>query len=316
MDIKYKKLNQQSKAIIEFFKISFEDFKKINEENLFTAADMFAEEFKPSIEEDFSDRKLEFLAKEGVTNIKKLILMSDEDKAEYLQRVKSVDIDQYKRIEPIVNEKVENFNEDIILYIIEYVERNLYEYVNYVLEQYLTKSILTIYLEKLDRSIKIFIQEFFDDLPFGIKPKNENEFKNLNEYMFEYSIKNIDVVYNSNIIKEFFICEAVEEIDRFFVDVTQKMIIAFYSEFKDLLDNDLRKNLDKNTKKDCYKNSNVYKHRSWNDLEREANNKGYTLKRCHGDHGIYENKDGLIVVIPRGREVGKGLQIRIMKRLS
>ena len=125
MDIKYKKLNQQSKAIIEFFKISFEDFKKINEENLFTAADMFAEEFKPSIEEDFSDRKLEFLAKEGVTNIKKLILMSDEDKAEYLQRVKSGDIDQYKRIEPIVNEKVENFNEDIILYIIEYVERNL-----------------------------------------------------------------------------------------------------------------------------------------------------------------------------------------------
>lgn len=315
MDIKYKKLNQQSKAIIEFFKVSFEDFKKMNEENLFAAADMFAEEFKPSIEESFSNDRLDILAKEGVTNLKKLIVMSDESKIEYLERMKDTDIDEYKRIKPIMDTDIKNFDEDIIIYMIEYVERSLYVFANHVVEQYLTKSILTMYLENLDRNIKDFLQEFFNSLPLGIKPKNEKELKNLSEYMFEYSIKNIDVVYRSNVIKEFFICDAIEEIDKFSQGITQRMIIAFYNEFKDLLNKEIIEDIDEKIE-DNNITSNIYKHRSWNDLEREAKNKGYTLKRCHGDHGIYENKDGLIVVIPRGREIGKGLQIRIMKRLS
>lgn len=315
MDIKYKKLNQQSKAIIEFFKVSFEDFKKMNEENLFVAADMFAEELKPAIEEDFSNDRLDILAKEGVTNLKKLIVMSDESKIEYLERMKDTDIDEYKRIKPIMDTDIKNFDEDIIIYMIEYVERSLYVFANHVVEQYLTKSILTMYLENLDRNIKDFLQEFFNSLPLGIKPKNEKELKNLSEYMFEYSIKNIDVVYKSNVIKEFFICDAIEEIDKFSQGITQRMIIAFYNEFKDLLNKEIIEDIDEKIE-DNNITSNIYKHRSWNDLEREAKNKGYTLKRCHGDHGIYENKDGLIVVIPRGREIGKGLQIRIMKRLS
>lgn len=72
MDIKYKykKLNQQSKAIVEFFKVSYEDFKKISEDNLFSSAEMFAAELKPAIEEDFSNDRLDILAKEGVTNLK------------------------------------------------------------------------------------------------------------------------------------------------------------------------------------------------------------------------------------------------------
>ncbi|EPZ9216582.1 type II toxin-antitoxin system HicA family toxin [Clostridium perfringens] len=315
MDIKYKKLNQQSKAIIEFFKVSFEDFKKMNEENLFVAADMFAEELKPAIEEDFSNDRLDILAKEGVTNLKKLIVMSDESKIEYLERMKDTDIDEYKRIKPIMDTDIKNFDEDKIIYMIEYVERSLYVFANHVVEQYLTKSILTMYLENLDRNIKDFLQEFFNSLPLGIKPKNEKELKNLSEYMFEYSIKNIDVVYRSNVIKEFFICDAIEEIDKFSQGITQRMIIAFYNEFKDLLNKEIIEDIDEKIE-DNNITSNIYKHRSWNDLEREAKNKGYTLKRCHGDHGIYENKDGLIVVIPRGREIGKGLQIRIMKRLS
>lgn len=315
MDIKYKKLNQQSKAIIEFFKVSFEDFKKMNEENLFVAADMFAEELKPAIEEDFSNDRLDILAKEGVTNLKKLIVMSDESKIEYLERMKDTDIDEYKRIKPIMDTDIKNFDEDIIIYMIEYVERSLYVFANHVVEQYLTKSILTMYLENLDRNIKDFLQEFFNSLPLGIKPKNEKELKNLSEYMFEYSIKNIDVVYRSNVIKEFFICDAIEEIDKFSQGITQRMIIAFYNEFKDLLNKEIIEDIDEKIEGNNI-TSNIYKHRSWNDLEREAKNKGYILKRCHGDHGIYENKDGLIVVIPRGREIGKGLQIRIMKRLS
>ncbi|MBS5925448.1 MAG: hypothetical protein KIC43_14695, partial [Clostridium perfringens] len=179
MDIKYKKLNQQSKAIIEFFKVSFEDFKKMNEENLFVAADMFAEELKPAIEEDFSNDRLDILAKEGVTNLKKLIVMSDESKIEYLERMKDTDIDEYKRIKPIMDTDIKNFDEDIIIYMIEYVERSLYVFANHVVEQYLTKSILTMYLENLDRNIKDFLQEFFNSLPLGIKPKNEKELKNL-----------------------------------------------------------------------------------------------------------------------------------------
>ncbi len=318
MDIKYKykKLNQQSKAIVEFFKVSYEDFKKISEDNLFSSAEMFAAELKPAIEEDFSNDRLDILAKEGVTNLKKLVVMSDESKIEYLERMKDTDINEYKRIKPIMDADIENFDESIIIYMIEYVERSLYVFANHVIEQYLTKSILTMYLENLDRNIKDFLQEFFNSLPLGIKPKNEKELKNLSEYMFEYSIKNIDVVYRSNVIKEFFICDAIEEIDKFSQGITQRMIIAFYDEFKDLLNKETIKNVNEKIEENNDTTSGIYKHRSWNDLEKKANDKGYILKRCHGDHGIYENKDGLVVVIPRGRDIGKGLQIRIMKRLN
>lgn len=47
-----------------------------------------------------------------------------------------------------------------------------------------------------------------------------------------------------------------------------------------------------------------------------AKNKGFDLIRCNGDHGIFRNNKGHVVVIPQGRKIGKGLSIKIQKNLN
>ena len=47
-----------------------------------------------------------------------------------------------------------------------------------------------------------------------------------------------------------------------------------------------------------------------------AKNKGFDLIRCNGDHGIFRNNKGHVVVIPQGRRIGKGLSIKIQKNLN
>lgn len=52
------------------------------------------------------------------------------------------------------------------------------------------------------------------------------------------------------------------------------------------------------------------------ELSSLAQDKGYTYERSNGDHAIYKNKDGLVVIIPQGRNIGKGLSIRIQKDID
>lgn len=49
-------------------------------------------------------------------------------------------------------------------------------------------------------------------------------------------------------------------------------------------------------------------------LNKLATDNGFEYIRSKGDHGIYKNKNGL-VVIPQGRSVGKGLSIKIQKSI-
>ena len=49
-------------------------------------------------------------------------------------------------------------------------------------------------------------------------------------------------------------------------------------------------------------------------LNKLAIDNGFEYVRCKGDHGIYKNENGL-VVIPQGRSVGKGLSIKIQKAI-
>lgn len=49
-------------------------------------------------------------------------------------------------------------------------------------------------------------------------------------------------------------------------------------------------------------------------LNKLAVDNGFEYVRCRGDHGIYKNENGL-VVIPQGRSVGKGLSIKIQKAI-
>ena len=53
----------------------------------------------------------------------------------------------------------------------------------------------------------------------------------------------------------------------------------------------------------------------YKELNRLAEVNGYNFVRCSGDHGIFKNDTGKIVIIPQGRSVGKGLSIKIQKDL-
>ena len=55
---------------------------------------------------------------------------------------------------------------------------------------------------------------------------------------------------------------------------------------------------------------NIY---CYKELNRIAIDKGYSKVRQKGDHGIFRKSDGSVVVIPQGRDIGKGLSIRIQK---
>lgn len=62
--------------------------------------------------------------------------------------------------------------------------------------------------------------------------------------------------------------------------------------------------------------SSEFVYRSWKELESIALKAGYEYVRSNGDHGIYTCDKKRFLVIPRGREIGKGLQIAIMKRIQ
>lgn len=55
---------------------------------------------------------------------------------------------------------------------------------------------------------------------------------------------------------------------------------------------------------------------SYKDLNRLAREQGYDKVRQRGDHGIFKRLDGSLVVIPQGRMVGKGLNLKIQKDLA
>lgn len=63
-------------------------------------------------------------------------------------------------------------------------------------------------------------------------------------------------------------------------------------------------------------NEREFKHRSYIELNDIAMRSGYELKRYNGDHGIFENEKGLIVIIPQRNDIGKRLQIKILKTIN
>lgn len=56
--------------------------------------------------------------------------------------------------------------------------------------------------------------------------------------------------------------------------------------------------------------------KSYMELNRLAKKAGYDKVRQKGDHGIFKKLDGTVVVIPQGRAIGKGLNIKIQKDIE
>lgn len=105
------------------------------------------------------------------------------------------------------------------------------------------------------------------------------------------------------------------------------LVLNYYTSFSGILletfktvlyDKNLNNiNFESNTKIDDIPNSQrEYKHRTWRELNSLAVKCGYTMDRYHGDHAIYVNSSGRVVVIPQGRDIGKGLQIAIVKDIE
>lgn len=53
----------------------------------------------------------------------------------------------------------------------------------------------------------------------------------------------------------------------------------------------------------------------YKELNRIAEENGFSYVRCNGDHGIFKSENGM-VVIPQGRSIGKGLSIKIQKNIN
>lgn len=51
-------------------------------------------------------------------------------------------------------------------------------------------------------------------------------------------------------------------------------------------------------------------------LNKLANDNGFSYVRSNGDHGIFRNENGSVVVIPQGRTIGKGLSLKIQKSIG
>lgn len=65
---------------------------------------------------------------------------------------------------------------------------------------------------------------------------------------------------------------------------------------------------------DSSDNKVVYKFLDdYKELNSLAESNGYFYTRSNGSHGIYKNDKGDVVVIPQGRDIGKGLSMRIQK---
>ena len=43
---------------------------------------------------------------------------------------------------------------------------------------------------------------------------------------------------------------------------------------------------------------------------------GYDKVRQSGDHGVFKNLDGKTIVILQGRNIGKGLSLKIQKKIK
>lgn len=73
----------------------------------------------------------------------------------------------------------------------------------------------------------------------------------------------------------------------------------------------------KSTQDDILATKNrIFTHYKYKELNNIAINNGFILNRVSGGHGIFINDSGKIVVIPQGRDIGKGLQIKILKRIG
>ncbi|MGL5066909.1 MAG: type II toxin-antitoxin system HicA family toxin [Sarcina sp.] len=118
-----------------------------------------------------------------------------------------------------------------------------------------------------------------------------------------------------------------DEMDRYFLDIqsfidTNNTIIADYLDNKLHHENLMSTKDDflhwiNETKEDLNTTKNkIFTHYKYQDLNKIAEKNGFKLNRVTGGHGIFINNKGLVTVIPQGHDIGKGLQLKILKSIG
>lgn len=137
------------------------------------------------------------------------------------------------------------------------------------------------------------------------------------EYDFTVNVRriyNFTDAYISESLSKRYITSLQEElvnvtIEERYDDLSRRLYKESFSLLKSKFSNTVFDELEQRIAEEC-------KLLSWKDLEKEILSKGFSLIRSNGDHGIYRNPKGEVIVMPRGRDIGKGLQIKIRKQLT
>lgn len=140
---------------------------------------------------------------------------------------------------------------------------------------------------------------------------NNDELRKYTEYLTE-ELENKGYKFDRDLMEDFYIIEQEDGwvLKHPLIEI-EKAISESSIKDNDGLFEEIEKDCSEAVKKKKYKYIDSYK-----ELNAIAESKGFTLIRANGDHGIFENADGKVAVIPQGRSIGKGLSIMIQKTLD
>lgn len=204
-----------------------------------------------------------------------------------------------------------------------------------LLSNFVQSKIDTITLSEIN-DINDFIQSNLDDILSFVR-KNLNEINSILEFIHKYTknyIKNMNLILDATIkdnptttfrkklisIKKnndigfywmWSIIENIKDLILFYMNYFVRTVFDMYNTQLE------QSNKEHNTINLEISNFNIdtklNKILSYKQLNKIANNNGFQKLRQNGDHGIFKNENGDLIVIPQGRAIGKGLNLKIQK---
>ncbi|TQO55584.1 type II toxin-antitoxin system HicA family toxin [Paraclostridium bifermentans] len=107
------------------------------------------------------------------------------------------------------------------------------------------------------------------------------------------------------------IIENVKEVMLYYMNYFTKTIMDNYNTY--LMENKQYEGSLKVDDQDFYIDKKINKLLSYKQLNKIAKDRGFEKIRQNGDHGIFKNQGGDVVIIPQGRTIAKGLNLKIQK---
>lgn len=169
-------------------------------------------------------------------------------------------------------------------------------------------------MEEYSKYVETVVKTYNDRLfyIYVIKPNLEllkmgfSNFPNVRHYLVILNHINNITNFGINVILR----ELHNLLDNALRDVVGIIKKVYMNRSKEGTDKQYILNCESKLNKEIFKALNIYNYRELNKL---AKSKGFVKTRQKGDHGIFKRLDGTVVVIPQGRDIGKGLSCKIQK---